>query len=63
MFPVIMAITPYFAELILSGKKTVEFRKAACPAQRLFIYATAPVKRIIGECRIAYGRQGSPDVI
>lgn len=63
MQPVIIAVKPRFAELILSGVKTVEFRKTSCPAQKFYFYATAPFKKIIGVCRVADRRQGNPDDI
>ena len=63
MLSAIIAIKPRYAQLILNGEKTVEFRKSTCIAQKLYIYAAAPVKKIIGECRVADWRQGSPNVI
>lgn len=50
-----MAIHPEFAEAILSGRKKVEFRKRppAPDVTTVLVYATAPVKMIIGEFNIA----------
>ena len=50
----LMAIHPNFAEAILDGTKTVEFRKRA-PAsdiRTVLIYATSPVQAIVGSFEI-----------
>ena len=49
----VFSIKPYFADAILDGSKTVELRKVAPkrPVERAWIYATAPVMRIIGHFR------------
>jgi predicted transcriptional regulator len=49
-----MAIHPEYAEAILLGRKHVEFRKrpVAPDVRSVVIYATAPVKGIIGEFAI-----------
>jgi len=46
-----MAIHPSYAEAILAGRKTVEFRKRrlAFDISSVLIYATSPVQRVIGE--------------
>lgn len=48
---IILPIKPVFAEKILSGEKKYEYRKRLCKKQinKIYIYATAPVKMIIGE--------------
>ncbi|MCU0288890.1 MAG: ASCH domain-containing protein [Acidobacteria bacterium] len=50
MINVILSIKPEFADAILSGKKKVEFRKTLFKkdVEKVFIYSTAPVKRITG---------------
>ncbi|MGE5340219.1 MAG: ASCH domain-containing protein [Candidatus Omnitrophota bacterium] len=47
---VILSIKPEFADAILSGIKTVEFRKALFKKKvdKVFIYCSSPVKKIIG---------------
>jgi predicted transcriptional regulator len=47
---ILMAIKPEYAEAILDGRKTVEFRKAMLPdnVETVYLYATAPVKRVVG---------------
>lgn len=46
-----MAIHPGYANAILDGRKTVEFRKRglAPDVRTVVIYATSPEKRIVGE--------------
>jgi predicted transcriptional regulator len=45
-----MSIHPGFAQLILEGEKKVEFRKTRFASQvsNVVIYATTPVKRVVG---------------
>jgi predicted transcriptional regulator len=47
----LMAIHPEYADAILAGHKRVEFRKRpiAADVETVIIYATAPVKAIVGE--------------
>jgi predicted transcriptional regulator len=46
-----MALKPRYADAILAGEKRVEFRKRALASDitTVLIYATMPVKRIVGE--------------
>ncbi|MCD8206488.1 MAG: ASCH domain-containing protein [Bacteroidales bacterium] len=52
-----MSIKPVFAEKILSGEKTVEIRKVSPTRLRdgdkVIIYASSPVKKIVGEMIVA----------
>lgn len=47
---VVMSVHPRFAEAIMDGRKKVEFRKRrlADDVNVVWVYATAPVQRIIG---------------
>jgi len=47
---IILSIKPKYAERIITGVKTVEFRRvwAAQYVQSIAIYASAPIQRIIG---------------
>lgn len=49
-----MSIHPEFAQLILDGKKRVEFRKTrfSLDISYVVIYATAPIKKVIGYFKI-----------
>ncbi len=46
----LLSIKPIYAHSILSGKKKVEFRKASFKrdVRKIYIYSSAPDKRIIG---------------
>lgn len=47
---VVMSVHPQYAEAIMDGRKTVEFRKRplAADVTVVWVYATAPVQRVIG---------------
>ncbi len=47
----ILSIKPQFVEKIKTGKKRYEYRKSVFkrPVQKVYIYASAPVSKIIGE--------------
>lgn len=47
---VLLSIKPRYANAILSGKKTVEFRKAVFKqaVEKVYIYSSSPEKKIIG---------------
>lgn len=52
---VLMSIKPVYAELIKSGKKTIELRRIAPKVNSgdiLVIYESSPVKRITAYCEI-----------
>ena len=51
---IILPIKPFFVEKILSGEKKYEYRKRLCKKEvkKIYIYATAPVKKIIGETEV-----------
>lgn len=56
---VLIAIKPKYAKSVLNGTKQYEYRRRVWkdydfrPVKTLFIYATAPVKAVIGQCEIA----------
>lgn len=59
----LMAIHPGYANAILDGAKGVEFRKRplAPDVTTVVMYATAPVKSIVGEFKIDRTLRASPD--
>lgn len=61
----LMSIHPEYAEALLDGTKTVEFRKSAVAddVSHIVIYATAPVRRVLGWVKTAGVEQGSPSAI
>ena len=52
--PILISIKPAYAEAILSGRKSVEFRKASFPKRvgTMVLYATSPVKKIVGVANV-----------
>lgn len=61
----LMAIHPRYAEAILDGCKHVEFRKRplASDVRTVVIYATAPVKRVVGEFTVDRIVIASPEAL
>ena len=61
----LMSIRPQFANAILDGTKTVEFRKKALAedVQRVVIYTTFPVQAVVGEFTIASQVVASPKTL
>lgn len=52
---VLLSIKPEFVEKIFNGSKRFEYRKALFKApdiQRIIIYASSPVQRVVGEFEI-----------
>ncbi len=51
---IILSINPIYAHAILSGKKTVEFRRNGVPAKikKIVIYSTKPDQKILGYCDV-----------
>lgn len=51
---IILPIKPVFAGKIIDGKKIYEYRKKLCQKSisKIYIYATAPTKKIIGEAEV-----------
>lgn len=63
---VVLSISPYYADSILAGKKTVEIRKRFSRqwiGQRLSIYAAKPSQGIVGEATIGNVQAGTPQEI
>lgn len=60
MSDVVISIKPQFAELILSGRKTVELRKASARLEtgsRALIYASSPTRALVGHAIIGRRHQ------
>lgn len=59
----ILSIKPQFVAEIAAGKKRFEFRKTVFkrPVEKVFVYASAPVSRIIGEFQPVDVISGKPD--
>lgn len=51
---ILLPIKPQYAEKIFRKEKKYEFRKKLCKQniQKMYVYATAPVKKVIGEVEV-----------
>ncbi len=62
----LMSVRPGFAEMIVSGSKTIEVRKRFSErwvGGRVVLYASRPVQAIIGEATVSRVEAGPPDSI
>lgn len=62
----LISIRPRFADLILDGSKTVELRRvrpAVEEGDRVLLYASSPVRELIGSCTVAAVDVGSADEV
>lgn len=61
----LMSVHPEYAEALLDGTKTVELRKSAVAddVSHIVIYATAPVRRVVGWVEAVGVEHGSPSAI
>lgn len=61
----ILSIKPQFVNEIIAGRKGYEFRKKSFKKEvnTVFIYASSPVCRIIGEFQLGDVLEGSPEQI
>jgi len=58
----LLSIKPEFVEKIFSGKKVFEFRKVGFSrdVEKVVVYATAPIGRIVGEFNVAKILEDTP---
>ena len=61
----LLSIRPRFVEMILNGEKTVELRRAhiARDISHVAMYATRPVKKVVGYFEVAGVERASPRVL
>ena len=61
----LMSIQPQFVEEIVKGNKRFEYRKAVFKqdVEKVVIYASKPVGKVIGEFTIKQILQGTPDEV
>lgn len=59
----ILSIKPQFIEEIVAGNKRFEFRKSVFkqPVEKVYVYASAPISKIIGEFRPVDVITGAPE--
>lgn len=62
---VLMSIKPHWADAIMAGRKRVEFRRArfARHVSHVIVYATAPVKRVVGFFAVDQIVEAAPGVL
>ncbi len=62
---VFLPVKPRYAEQIMDGTKRVEFRKRIWKSNvdTVIIYASSPVKRILGYIKVSKVKEGTPDEI
>jgi len=63
---VLLSIKPIFAWKILSGEKKFEYRKtipSLFEGMDVFLYATDPVRKIVGEFKIKRVIKGTPEEV
>lgn len=65
MMNVILSIKPQFVEEIMAGRKRFEFRKKGFKRQvrKVYIYASSPVCKIVGEFDLGEVIEGEPSDI
>ncbi|MBA3831979.1 MAG: ASCH domain-containing protein [Chthoniobacterales bacterium] len=58
----LLAIKPRFAEAIIAGRKTVEFRKTrfSQPPRYVVLYASTPIRQIVAYFEVAYIKELTP---
>ena len=61
----LMSIHPKYANAILDGSKRVEFRKRRLPddIDRVVIYATSPIKAVVGEFMVREQVTNTPSAL
>lgn len=63
---VLLSIRPHFAERIFNGTKKYEYRKtifSRADIQKVIVYVSSPVKKIVGEFRIADIIWDKPEIL
>ena len=65
METILLSINPEFVEKIFDGTKKYEFRKrlADKSVNRILIYATIPIKQVVGEIRVLDTLSASPTAL
>lgn len=64
-YVIVLSIKPIYAHAILSGKKTVEFRKNGIPTdiKRIVLYSSQPEQKIVGFFDVANCEIDHPSVL
>ena len=62
---ILLSIKPEYVEKILKGEKRYEFRRKLCQKEvdKIYIYETSPVKKVVGEAVDIEKLQGDKEMI
>ena len=62
---ILISINPEFVEKIFDGSKKYEYRKIKCKQDidKMIIYSTAPIMKVVGEAKVEKILEDSPDII
>lgn len=62
---IMLSIKPEYVERVLAGLKKYEFRKrlATKPVDKIIIYSTAPIMKVVGEVEVVKTISSSPSVL
>ncbi len=65
MCTILLSINPQYVERIMNGDKIYEFRKTQCKKKvdKIVIYSTSPVMKVVGEADVADILVDDPQVI
>lgn len=65
MCAILLSINPNHVENIMNGSKRYEFRKKACKRKvdKMLIYSTTPIMKVVGEAEIEDILIGDPEII
>lgn len=65
MSKILISIKPEFVDAILTGEKKYEYRKIKCkqPVDKIVIYATSPIKKVVAEAEVKAVISGTPNEI
>lgn len=65
MCNILISINPQHVENIFNGSKKYEYRKIRCKQEvdKIIIYSTSPIMKVVGEAKIEKILEDSPEVI
>lgn len=65
MCKILLSINPEHVENIFNGNKKYEYRKVKCKqdADKIIIYSTYPIKKVVGEATIETVLENSPEEV
>lgn len=65
MRTILLSIRPEYVEKIFDGSKRYEYRRIACkdPINKIIIYATSPIKKVVGEVIVEDVLSASPTAL